>query len=116
MVHRRFPSSGAARFVLYHPDFAAVKTTLPRAGQEACRTPEKIFLRHENFNICVDKLVEIHHPLTANFSPFNTLLLFAPFECNFVFSHARRRSEKSYDGGKIIRSKSSSGERRPIFS
>jgi hypothetical protein len=29
--------------------------------------------------------VEIPIPLAANFSPFNTLLLFAPFLCNIVF-------------------------------
>jgi hypothetical protein len=33
----------------------------------------------------VDKVVEIPSPLTANFQPFNTLLLFAPFVCNFIF-------------------------------
>jgi hypothetical protein len=29
--------------------------------------------------------VEISRPLDANFSPFNTLLLFAQFECNIIF-------------------------------
>jgi len=55
-------------------------------GQDACRSPQKIFLLRKVFNTNVDKLVEIPCPRTANFSPFNTLLLFAPFVCNIVFS------------------------------
>ena len=86
MVRRRFPSSGAARLVLYHLDFAPVKISLPTAGQAVCRSPQKIFLLRKVFNTNVDKLVEIPCPRTANFSPFNTLLLFAPFVCNIVFS------------------------------
>ncbi len=111
MVHRKFPSSGTARFVLYHSNFAAVKTTLLAGGQDACRSPQKIFLPCKVFNTNVDKLVEIPCPRTANFSPFNTLLLFAPFVCNILFSHAHLSGEKSHDGRKMIRWKISSDER-----
>ncbi len=97
MVRRKFPSSGAASSVLYHSNFAAVKTTLPARGQDACRSPQKTFLRRKVFNTSVDKLVEIPCSRTANFSPFNTLLLFAPFVCNIVFSHEHLCGEKSQD-------------------
>jgi|GraSoiStandDraft_56_1057294.scaffolds.fasta_scaffold02935_9 hypothetical protein len=33
----------------------------------------------------VDKVVEIPSSRIANFPPFNNLLLFAPFVCNFIF-------------------------------
>ncbi len=95
MVRRKFPSSGAARFVLYHSSFAAVKITMLAGGQDACRSPQKIFLLRKVFNTNVDKLVEIPCPRTANFSPFNTLLLFAPFVCNILFSHAHLSGKKS---------------------
>jgi hypothetical protein len=49
----------------------------------------------------VDKVVEIPSPLTANFQPFNSLLLFAPFVCNFVFSYALVRAKKLRDINKI---------------
>jgi hypothetical protein len=49
----------------------------------------------------VDKVVEIPSPRTANFPPFNTLLLFAPFVCNFVFSHAHVWAKKLRDISKI---------------
>jgi hypothetical protein len=55
------------------------------AEQVACRKAKKIFLECEVFNTSVDKFVEILVRLTANFSRFNALLLFAQFLCNKSF-------------------------------
>jgi hypothetical protein len=49
---------------------------------EGCRFPKNIFLYDEVFNTSVDKFVEIPALHIANFSLFNTLVLFAPFLCN----------------------------------
>jgi hypothetical protein len=44
--------------------------------------------------------VEIPYSRTANFSPFNTLLLFAPFECNGAFSLTPLPRQKLCDSRK----------------
>jgi len=54
--------------------------------------------------------VEISCPRAANLPPFNTLLLFAPFECNSVFHTDGNPAKKFRDNGKIIRSKTKSAE------
>jgi hypothetical protein len=42
--------------------------------------------------------VEISRQLAANFSPFNTLLLFAQFECNIIFFLTHTFKQNSLDG------------------
>jgi hypothetical protein len=59
------------------------------AEQVACRKAKKIFLDCKVFNTSVDKFVEIVVRLAANFSRFNTLLLFAQFLCNKSFNPAQ---------------------------
>jgi hypothetical protein len=76
---RRYQSSGATRFVLYHPYFVPVKAA---AQQGECRIAKKIFRYSEVFNTTVDKFVENTRPGTANFSPFNVLTRFAQYLCN----------------------------------
>jgi len=76
---RRYQSSGATKFVLYHPHFVPVKAA---AQQGECRMAKKIFRYSEVFNTTVDKCVENPRPGTANFSLFNVLALFAQYRCN----------------------------------
>src|SRR5258708_29018160 len=104
MVRRRYRSLSTARFVLYHPNFVPVKSTYVTKGQDECRSPKKIFLPHEVFNTNVDKVVEISRLRRANLQPFNALLRFALFVCNFIFSFTltSQSLRKSNGGRKII--------------
>ena len=76
---RRYQSSGATKFVLYHPHFVQVKAA---AQQGECRIAKEIFRYREVFNTSVDKFVENSRPDMANFSLFNVLGLFAQYLCN----------------------------------
>jgi hypothetical protein len=66
---RRYQSSGATKFLLYHPHFVAVKAA---AQQGECRIAKKIFRYNEVFNTTVDKYVENARPgrLTSRSSTF----------------------------------------------
>ena len=61
---RRFQSSGATKFVLYHPHFVAVKAA---AQQGEYLIAKQIFHYSEVFNTTVDKCVENSRPGVANF-------------------------------------------------
>jgi hypothetical protein len=50
--------------------------------QTPCRIPKQIFLPHEVFNTCVDKLVENGGVSQANYTVLSTLKRFALFECS----------------------------------
>ena len=76
---RRYQSSGATKFVLYHPHFVRVKAA---AQQGECRIAKNIFHYSEVFNTSVDKFVENLRLGTANFSLFNVLARFAQYLCN----------------------------------
>ncbi len=76
---RRYQSSSATKFVLYHPHFVRVKAV---TQQGKCRIAKNIFRYSEVFNTSVDKFVENSRPGTANFSLFNVLARFALFLCN----------------------------------